>query len=133
MRILKIKPHLSESELKKAMKSQTRIQDFQDYQIIYSVMVNQGKKASEISDILGVTRNKIYKTVEKYNKSGALWKANVRRGGRREERCIMSLPAEKEFLKSVEKDAVKGQIITCHQIKERLELQLNRRVSDDYI
>jgi hypothetical protein len=34
MNILKIKPHLSETELKKEMHSQKSTQDFKDYQII---------------------------------------------------------------------------------------------------
>ena len=52
MRILKIEPHLSEDELKKVIDSQKTVRDFKDRQILYSVQTNQGKRASEIADIL---------------------------------------------------------------------------------
>jgi transposase len=52
---------------------------------------------------------------------------------RREARCIMTFEKEKEFLQSVEKDALNGQIVTYHQIKSKLETQIGREVSDDYI
>jgi transposase len=133
MRTLKIEPHLTKTELQNRMNSQKSIRDFKEYQILLSVMTNQGKKASEVADFLCVTENKIYKTVEKYNKMGASWKDNVFRGGRREKRCIMSLTQEDEFLQSVEDEAVKGQIITYQQVKSKLEQQINRTVSDDYI
>jgi transposase len=142
MRVLKIEPHLSEAELKKVMNSQKSILDFKDWQItayfvhstsIHSVQANPGKKASEIADILCVKPENIYKKVQKYNKLGSSWKANVNRGGRREERCIMTLEKELEFLKSIEEDALGGQIITYQQVKLKLEKQINRIVSDDYI
>ncbi|MDR2652943.1 MAG: winged helix-turn-helix domain-containing protein, partial [Prevotellaceae bacterium] len=106
---------------------------FKDWQILYSVQVNTGKKASEIAKILGITKNKIYKTIQKYNKLGASWKENVKWGGRREERCIMTLEKEKEFLQSIEKEALNGQIITYFHVKSKLEAKINRTVSDDYI
>jgi transposase len=133
MRLLKIEPYLSELELKNIMNSQKSIRDFKDWQIIYSVLVNSGKKALDIANILCVTENKIYKTVEKYNKFGASWKTNVQWGGRREERCIMTLEKEKEFLQNIETEAINGQIITYLQIKSKIETELNRIVSDDYI
>jgi transposase len=118
---------------KKNNESQKSIRDFKDWQIIYSVLTNSGKKAAEIADILCVTEDKIYTTVRKYNKLGSSWKTDVKWGGRREKRCIMTLEKEKEFLQSVETYAVNGHIITYHQIKSKLETEINRSVSDDYI
>jgi transposase len=57
----------------------------------------------------------------------------VNRGGRREESCIMTLEKELEFLKSIEEDALGGQIITYQQVKLKLEKQIERSVSEDYI
>jgi transposase len=133
MRVLKIEPHLSGAELQKVMNSQKLIQDFKDWQIIQSVQANPGKKASEIAEILCVKPSKIYTKVRIYNKLGASWKSNVKRGGRREERCTMPLEKEREFLKSIEEDALDGQIITYQQIKLKLEKQIARTVSEDYI
>jgi transposase len=133
MRVLKIAPHLSKVELKKVMHSQKSIQDFKDWQIIQSVQENPKKTASEIADILCIKPSKIYTTVQRYNKLGVSWKANIKRGGRREERCMMPLEKEKEFLKGIEEDALSGQIITYQQVKLKLERQIKRTVSDDYI
>jgi len=133
MKVLQIKPHLTEVELRKVMNSQKSVHDFKDWQIIHSVQVNPGKKASEIADILCVKPENIYKKVQKYNKFGSSWKSSVKRGGRREERCIMTLEKEKEFLKNIEEDALAGQIITYQQVKLKLEKQIERTVSCDYV
>jgi len=133
MRVLKIKSHLTEVELRKVMNSQKSIQDFKDWQIIHSVQVNSGKTASEIAAILCVKPENIYKKVQKYNKFGASWKTNVKRGGRREVRCKMTLEKEKEFLKGLEEDALAGQFITFQQVKVKVEKQIGGTVSDDYI
>jgi transposase len=133
MRILQVKPYLTDRELKEKMDHQKRVDLFKDYQIIYSVQTNFGKKADEIAKTLGITKNKVFKTVEKYNKYGLAWKNNANRGGRRESRCIMSLQEEVSFLKSVEEESLQGQIITYRQIKDKLELFIQHTVSDDYI
>jgi hypothetical protein len=74
-----------------------------------------------------------YKTVEKYNRLGATWKDNVHRGRTLRRGCIMSLEREKQFLQSIEKEALNGEILTCRQIKSKLEGEIERKVSDDYI
>ncbi|MDR2145001.1 MAG: winged helix-turn-helix domain-containing protein [Tannerella sp.] len=133
MRVLKVEPHLSERALKSIVNSQKSVRDFRDWQIIYSVQANPGKKASEIAEILCITKDKVYKTVEKYNRLGSSWKRGGHWGGRRESRCIMPRERERVFLQGVEGDALAGQIITYQQIKTKLEIQMDRKVSDDYI
>ena len=126
-------PYLTDDELKKELNSQKKVDSFRDYQIIYCVQTNIGKKAEEIAKMLGVTKNKIFKTVEKYNKKGLEWKSNKSRGGRREARCVISIQEEALFLSGIEQEALKGQIITYKQIKDKLELAIQTTVSDDYI
>jgi transposase len=133
MRILKLAPHLSTEELKTVMNSQQSVRDFKDYQILYLVDIHKGKKAEEISSMLGITTNKVFKTVEKYNKFGVSWKEGISRGGRREARCIMTFDEEKSFLKTVEEDALSGRIVTYKHIRSKLEARLSKSVSDDYV
>jgi transposase len=114
MRVLKIKQHLSKDELKKRMHLQKTVKDFQDYRILYSVPVNEGKSALDIADYPGVSKNRIYKTVEKYNRLGAGRKDTVHHGGRREARCIMSLEKGKQFLRSIEKEALTGERLSIN-------------------
>jgi transposase len=133
MRVLKIEPYLTTPELSKVMNSQKSIQDFKDWQIIHSVQVNPGKTASEIAAVLCVKSENIYKKVQRYNKPGVSRKTGVKRGGRREKRCIMPLEKEREFLQGIEEDAIGCQIVTFQQVKLKLETRMKLAVSGDYI
>lgn len=133
MKILSTKPHLTDEELKRKMNSQKDIRSFKDWQIIYCVQINYGKTAEEIAAMLGITTTKIYKKVQTYNKQGLDWRRNKNWGGRREARCHLSLEDEKKLLKQLEEEASKGFILTYKQIKARVEGEVGKEVSDDYI
>jgi len=60
MRILKTNLYLTDDALKKEMNSQKKVELFKDYQILYSVQTNSGRKAEEIAQILGVTKNNVF-------------------------------------------------------------------------
>ena len=133
MRKLKLFPHMPTEELKAVMNSQKSVKDFKDYQILYLVDLHKNKTAQDISSMLGITSNKVYKTVEKYNIHGVLWKKGNSWGGRREARCLMSFEDEKIFLNSVVEEALSGQILTYRHVRLKLETQLGKRISDDYV
>ena len=63
MRILQIKPYLTDKELKAIMNKQKAVSAFRDYQIIYSVQTNFGKKAEDIAKGLGLSTNKVCSAV----------------------------------------------------------------------
>jgi transposase len=104
-----------------------------NHQILYLVDIHKGVKAKDLASLLGITPNKIFKTVEKYNSMGVGWKTGKSWGGRREERCLMSLDEERIFLSSIEDEAFAGQILTYKQIKSKFEIRLGNQVSDDYV
>ena len=133
MKVLKTYPHFTDLELKTIMKSQNKARAFQDWQIIYSVQVNYGKKAQELADILGVSKHKIYNVIQQYNKHGKEWRSYDNWGGRRESRCNLSIEEEASILKEVEDDALKGNILIYKHIKSIVEEKVGRTVSDDYI
>lgn len=133
MPLLKTKPYYSDQELKEILEAQTQIRAFKDWQIIYSVQVNYGKTAEEIAKILGVKKSKIYNIIQNYNKFGKGFRTYDNWGGRRKERCILTLEEEASILKEVEADALKGNILTYRQIKDIVELKVGKGVSDDYI
>ena len=95
MRVLKIEPYLTKSELSKVMNSQKSIQNFRDWQIIHSVQENPGKTTSEIAAILCVNPENIDNKVQRYNKFGVSWKANVKHGD------VNTLLTDKEKIKSI--------------------------------
>lgn len=133
MKLLKTHPHFTDSELRAIMKSQQKARAFLDWQIIYSVQVNYGKKADEFADILGVSKYKIYNVIQQYNKHGKSWRTYDNWGGRREARCNLTLDEESSLLKEVELEALTGNILIYKHIKGLVEDKTGREVSDDYI
>jgi len=133
MRILKTVAHYSDGELLKIWKSQTEVRAYQDWQIIYSVQVNLGKEAIEFAQMLGVKASKVKAVIQKYNKSGKDWRKYGKWGGRREERCLLSLEEEKSLLSGIESEALAGKILIYQHIKGVVEERVGAEVSDDYI
>jgi hypothetical protein len=70
MRILQLQPHLTTSELSVKLSTCVNIHHRSYWQILLSVSFNPNKKAEEYAAFLGVTKSKIYKVVELYNKEG---------------------------------------------------------------
>lgn len=133
MRTLKIHSHLSYQELKRITFSQTNSKDFLDWQVIYSVQNNLGKKAEEIASVLGISIYKVYRLVEKYNAQGKAWKEANSWGGRRDATCYLSISQERKLLESLGKKAMKGKILTASSIKKEVEAKIGHKVSEDYI
>jgi len=133
MQLLKLKPHLSEEEIKEITYSQKSARDFQDWQIIYLIQKNKNKKAEEIAELLGVNVYKIYDRIELYNKYGKEWKDNTKWGGRRKETSYLTLTEEKVLMEDLRDKALKGFILTSADIRKQIESQLGHKVSDDYL
>ena len=130
---LKVKAHLSPKALRNKLNSQTDVRLFQYWQIIHSVFNNPGKKAEEYGSILGVAKEKVYRIVQSYNKSGADFDKYLIWGGRREERSHLSIKQEADLLKGIEAKTQKGQVLTMNDLKKHVENYIGTSVSDDYI
>lgn len=133
MRKLKIESHYNSSELKEIMDSQSSVRAFQNWQIIYLAQINPDKSAQDLSTFLGIKVSKVHRIVQTYNKQGKSWKPFHNLGGRREERCLLSLEEEAVLLKEIEQDALSGQILTYKTVKTMVETKINNSVSDDYV
>ena len=133
MKKLQTIPHYSDEELRTILNSQTEIRAFRDWQIIYSVQTNPGKKSEEIASILGIKKSKVLQVIQLYNKQGIKWRIYGNWGGRRAERCHLSLEKECELLSTIENDALNGCILIYKQIKSKVEEKLGKQVSDDYL
>jgi transposase len=116
------------------MNSQKSVTDFKDFQILFFVAKHKDKTAKEIASMLDIYTDKVYTTVKKYNTYGVSWKKACNpRGGRREARCLTSLEEEKSFLLSIEKEALKGEILTYRHVLAKLETKFGKSVSEDYV
>ena len=133
MRILKLKPHLSEEEIKEITFSQKSVRDFQDWQIIYLIQLNKNKKAIDIAELLGINVYRIYDRIELYNKYGKDWKSLNKWGGRRKETSYLTLAEERVVMEELKDKATKGFILTASDIRNHIELKVGHEVSNDYI
>lgn len=133
MKLLKTKQYLKDRELKELMERQKSISNFRDFQIIYAIQTNKGKTADEIAAILGITKRKVYWTIQRYNKYGIGWKEDKRRGGRRKGNEYMTKLEEEGFLNALSIKAINGEILTYKDVKNVVERKLGHKVSDDYI
>jgi len=97
------------------------------------VSFNPNKKAEEYALFLGVTKSKVYKAVEQYNKIGADFTDDINWGGRRLATSIMSFEEENKMMNDLKLKAVEGKILVAKHIKKVIEKKVGKQVSDDYI
>ncbi len=95
MRLLKLLPHYSKEELAVKLNHQKTASSYIKWQIINSIQNNPDQKASVYFSYLSVKISFIYRVVSEYNKYGKDWNTEDKRGGRREERCLLTLSEEK--------------------------------------
>jgi transposase len=133
MRTLKVVESHSLEELHDRITSITGYNDVIDWKIIQAVKQNPGIQASEIAKVLSLSKKKVYKVIQEYNKKGSNYKQGTHWGGRREETSFMSLEEEQAFLDQLSQKAKKGLIITAKDIKKEFEQKIGKIISDDYI
>lgn len=133
MRILQLKPHLTTLELSGKLSTCTSIYQRSYWQILLSVSFNPNRKAEEYASFLGVTKSKIYKVVELYNKEGACFTENLNWGGRRLATSHMSFGEEEKMMNDLKVKAKNGEIIVAKHIRKIVEAKVGKAVSDDYI
>jgi len=133
MRILQLVPHLSTSELSSKLSSSVKSHHRSYWQILLSVSFNPNKKAEEYALFLGVTKSKVYKVVEQYNKIGADFTDHINWGGRRLATSLMSFEDEQKMMNDLKLKATEGKILVAKHIKKIVEKKVGKKVSDDYI
>jgi len=133
MRTLKVSELYSTIELKNKITSIKKYNDVIDWTIIRCVQNNPGILASEISKVLCVSVQKVYKVIEDFNNNGKDYKTDKTWGGRRKETSYLSLEEEKNLLDKLNEKAMKGLIITAKDIKQEFENTIGESVSEEYI
>lgn len=133
MRILELEPHLTTAELSSKLCKSIKSHHRSYWQILLSVSFNPNKKAEEYALFLGVTKSKVYKVVEQYNKIGANFTDNIKWGGRRLSTSIMSFEEEEKMMNGLKHKAVEGKVLVAKHIKKVIEKKVGKKVSDDYI
>ena len=133
MRHLTLRPHLTLEELKSRMTEQKQVRLHTYWQILHAVANGPGKRAQEIADMLGTTASIVKRIVCTYNIKGADFDRALQWGGRRLATSFMSLEQEAAMMKQLQSKALKGAVLTFHDIKDVVEKKLGGEVSNDYI
>jgi len=133
MRILQLTPHLSTSELSLKLGTCKNVHQRSYWQILLSLSFNPGKKAEEYALFLGVTKSKVYKVVELYNREGKDFTDALEWGGRRNATSYLSLEEEQEMMDNLKTKAKDGQILVAKHIRKIVEKKIGKKVSEDYI
>ena len=131
MKILKLKQHLSNSELTTSLKKSKGTKEFSRWQMLYLIQVAKVTDASQIATLQGISKPYVYQIVQGYNKKGVQFIAHKSKGGRK--RSITTLDNEVVLLKELEMKAHRGEIKSAVAIKKFIEQKLERRVSEDYL
>jgi transposase len=133
MRILQLHPHLTTTELSGKLSNCTNNHQGGYWQILLSVSFNPNKKAEEYASFLGITKSKVYKVVQLYNKEGARFTENLNWGGRRSATSHMSYEEEEKMMSELKMKAKDGKILVAKHIRKIIEAKVGKVVSDDYI
>lgn len=133
MQKLKIEPHLSTPELSERLSSCPSSYQRVYWQILLSISFNPNKKAEEYAAFLGVTKSKVYRIVQLYNKEGPSFIDEIQWGGRRSQRSFLSLEEEKEMMDELKSKANNGEVLVAKHIRKAIEEKVGSVVSDDYI
>jgi len=122
-RITKVRPHMSEEELRARLKTTPDRKNAQKLLVILNAMVDP-RPAEEIALHTGVSVHSVHCWISAYNRSGLEAILGPGTGGRRNGH--MSREEEILFLKPFFESAAKGEITTIGQIKEALEERLDK-------
>ena len=133
MKKLQLYPHLTTAELSGKLMSCVNRQHRSYWQILLSVSFNPNKRAEEYAQFLGVTRSKVYRVVEIYNKQGSQFTNKLEWGGRRKETSFLTLEEERKMMEGIRSKALQGKILTAKDVGQEIEKKLNKKVSDDYV
>ena len=133
MAILQLQPHLTVEQLKERMDQETKVRFFRRWQILHVVATHRGIKAQRIASLLSTSIAVVRRTVQLYNKCGADFMHQRLWGGRREQRCLMSLKQEEELLGQLKARALKGEVVVAKQLRSLVEEKTACKVSEDYL
>ena len=130
MQTLQLKKEIAIDYIKKQMNLAKNISDFKRWQVIYFVS-SYKVDADYLSDITGFSKSNIYAIIQQFNNPNRQDIATKKRGGRM--RSLMTIEQEKTFMQSIEAKAMSGQILSYLNIKKLVEIEIGKKVSDDFI
>lgn len=126
----RIEPWLSDLELMEWLRASPRVEDYQKRLAVWLTYIGPFH-AHEVAKLLGVSKQAVWLWVGQYNKLGPDGLERRGRGGRRW--SYLSFEEEKDFLTSLEKRALSGDVLTAKQILPQLCDRIGHKVSLAYV
>ena len=109
---------LTENQYKDVVELMDVTNDAKQFRKLQAIKLHtDGMKGKDIANVVGVNRATVVKWIRKVRNCGLDDLLNDGRGGRR--RAYVSLEEEKEFFKTVLKEAEKGTFITAEEIRKK--------------
>jgi|SRR5580698_6131786 transposase len=120
---------ISKSEAKSYMDAAKDKLEYRRWQIIS--LFAGGMEIEKISTITQVSLVTVYNTIHKFNDGGPEAMESKKRGGRQWGKT--TLEKEKEMLDELVESSTKGLIVTAKMIKTKVETELQKPASLDYV
>jgi len=125
-----IKPWLSEEEFLVWIREAVSREAYQKRLAIWLTKIGPFH-ADEVAKMLGVSKQAVWLWVSQYNKDGPEGLVRQGRGGRRW--SLLSWPQEEALLKSIEKRALGGELITAKQMMPKICQAAGEEISLAYV
>lgn len=124
-RVSRVKPHLSEAEIKEKISTAKKFRQQQKWSIIYNALVDP-RPAAAIAKHTGTTVRTVHQVISDYNRRGAAAIETPGSGGRR--RSYQSVDEEKQLLDAIAPKAKCGEITTKAEVKQTVEQKVGHKV-----
>jgi transposase len=125
-----IHPRLSEKELKAWVREARSREEYQRRVAIWMTLTGPFP-AHRVASLLVVSKQAVWLWVGQYNHLGPDGLQRRGRGGRR--RAYLSLPQETALLRSLQRDARRGEAPTARQVQVEISKVTHKKVSISYI
>ncbi len=124
-RVSRVKPRLSEAEIKEKISTAKKFRQQQKWSIIYNAIVDP-RPAAAIAKHTGTTVRTVHQVISDYHRRGAAAIETPGSGGRR--RSYLSVDEEKQLLDAIAAKAKCGEITTKAEVKQTVEQKVGHKV-----
>lgn len=125
-----VAPHLTKQELILKLKEVKGFWKVQQIMVILNAL-SKPQSAESIASFVNLSKHRITKIIQEYNREGAAYFDRQGQGGRKY--GYMTLEEEKNFLMTCEQKAIEGKYTTVSDIQNAFEQKINKSVSKSTI
>src|SRR5713226_1008399 len=129
-RLTRAANHLTVEQVKEKLKEAKDVVQYKRWLIVYNALIAP-RRASEIAELLAVSRDSVHQMIGRYNREGPQALETQRAGGRYH--STLSLSEEQAFLAPFFERAQTGELATIQEIHQALEAHVGKSVHETTI